>query len=66
MTLSDILADVTGEELLTKDTHDLERPSWTEIARLAYSFYEMRGRTDGHDVDDWLFAERELRHHYRS
>ena len=50
---------------MTKHTDDVERPSRGEIARLAYDFYEMRGRTDGHDVDDWLSAERELRHHYR-
>ncbi|RPH64665.1 MAG: DUF2934 domain-containing protein [Acidobacteria bacterium] len=35
------------------------------MARLAYHFYERRGRRDGHDVDDWLSAERELAHHYR-
>ena len=44
---------------------DRERPSRDEIARLAYNFYETRGRRDGHDVDDWLSAERELIHHYR-
>jgi hypothetical protein len=65
MTLSDISADVTGDDLVTKHTDDLERPSRGEIARLAYDFYEMRGRRDGHDVDDWLSAERQLRHHYR-
>ena len=66
MTLSDIPADVTGEELATHDTRDRARPSPHEIARLAYDFYEMRGQRDAHDVDDWLSAERELRHHYRS
>ena len=65
MRLSDISADVTGDHLVTKDTADVERPSRGEIARLAYDFYEMRGRRDGHDVDDWLSAERQLRHHYR-
>ena len=28
-----------------------------EIARLAYEFYEQRGRQDGHDVEDWVAAE---------
>jgi hypothetical protein len=65
MTPSDIVSAVsTGEYLVEMDTHDGERPSRKEIARLAYDFYEMRGRTHGHDVDDWLSAERELRHHY--
>jgi Protein of unknown function (DUF2934) len=31
-----------------------------EIAQRAYALYEARGREDGHDVDDWLEAEREL------
>jgi hypothetical protein len=50
---------------MTKDTGGRERPSRDEIARLAYYFYETRGRRDGLDVDDWLAAEQELRHHYR-
>jgi len=32
-----------------------------DVARRAYALYVARGRTDGHDVDDWLQAERELR-----
>jgi len=31
-----------------------------DIARRAYQRYEERGREPGHDVDDWLHAEREL------
>jgi hypothetical protein len=65
MTISDIAATLTGERLMTKYTGGHERPSCNEIARLAYRFYEWRGRRDGHDVDDWLSAERELKHHYR-
>ena len=30
------------------------------IARLAYQRFEERGREHGHDLDDWLEAEREL------
>ena len=30
------------------------------IARRAFELYESRGREDGHDVEDWLEAEREL------
>ena len=65
MTLSDIAATLTGEQMLTKDTGGRERPSRDEIARLAYYLYETRDRHDGHDLDDWLSAERELTHHYR-
>ena len=41
-------------------THD-------EIAQVAYSLYEPRGRQDGHDghdVEDWLRAEQELVRHF--
>jgi hypothetical protein len=31
------------------------------VQRRAYEIYEQRGREDGHDWDDWLQAERELR-----
>ena len=29
-----------------------------EIERVAYDLYEQRGRIDGHDLEDWLEAER--------
>jgi hypothetical protein len=32
-----------------------------DIARRAYDLYLTRGGEPGHDVDDWLQAERELR-----
>jgi len=31
-----------------------------QVARRAYELYEQRGGADGHDIDDWLLAEREL------
>ncbi len=31
-----------------------------EVAGLAYRFYVERGRCDGHDLEDWLRAEREV------
>ena len=65
MTISDIAANLTGERMMTKYTGGPERPSRNEIARLAYHFYETRGRRDGQDVDDWLAAEQELTYHYR-
>jgi len=30
------------------------------VRRRAYELYEERGRTDGHDMDDWLRAESEI------
>jgi Protein of unknown function (DUF2934) len=65
MTISDIAAIVTGERLFGKNTSARERPSPDEIARLAYEFYEARGRPHGHDIYDWLSAEQQLMHHYR-
>jgi len=29
-----------------------------EIARVAYELYEKRGRAHGHELEDWLDAER--------
>jgi hypothetical protein len=37
------------------------QPSHGEIAALAYSYWEARGRQGGSPAEDWLRAERELR-----
>ena len=37
------------------------RVSHDEIARLAHKFWAERGRQHGHDAEDWLRAEQELR-----
>jgi hypothetical protein len=55
-----IVARLTGERGMGKDTSGRARPSPLEVARRAYSLYEARGRADGGDVEDWLTAEREL------
>ncbi|MGA2155991.1 MAG: DUF2934 domain-containing protein [Bryobacteraceae bacterium] len=39
----------------------LATPSHTEIAALAYSYWEARGRQGGSHCEDWFRAERELR-----
>ena len=31
-----------------------------QISRRAYELYETRGRADGHDLEDWLRAEKEI------
>jgi len=36
------------------------QPTREQIAARAYQLYLERGRTDGHDVDDWMQAEYEL------
>jgi hypothetical protein len=65
MTLRDVAAALTGERVFGKYTGVGARPSREEIARLAYQFYEARGRQNGRDVEDWLTAEDELTRHYR-
>jgi hypothetical protein len=49
--------------LLTPETQTIEpHPNIEEeIRRRAYELYEARGRQDGHDVDDWLRAEAEIK-----
>lgn len=42
------------------DTH-LGPSTHDEIAKRAYELFEARGREHGHDLDDWLQAERQLR-----
>jgi hypothetical protein len=51
---------LAGSESLTAETH----PTREETELLAYQIYVERGGADGHDVDDWLQAERELAEKY--
>ncbi len=52
--------------IATENSARTPRPSWPErateqdIARRAYELYTSRGCEAGHDIDDWLQAEREL------
>lgn len=41
-------------------------PTLDEIALRAYQIYQRRGGVHGHDVDDWVEAERQLRKEHRS
>jgi len=34
------------------------------IRQRAYELFEERGQQPGHEVEDWLQAERELKHHW--
>ncbi len=40
---------------------EFRAPEREEIAKLAYSYWEARGRRHGSELEDWLRAERELR-----
>jgi len=46
---------------LSMPPNDSPRHDADLIALRAYQRYEARGREDGHDMDDWLAAEQELR-----
>jgi DUF2934 family protein len=59
-----IIGATTGGNWMGKRTDALQRPTREEIARLAYRRYEASGRQDGKDLEDWLLAEQELKHHY--
>ena len=60
-----IMPYIAGERSMAKDTIGGDHPTRDEVARLAYHLYEVRGRQDGYDIEDWLRAERELTHHYK-
>ena len=55
---SPLLVRITGEALMAKYTGG--GVNRVAIARRAFELWERRGRPHGHDVDDWLMAEREL------
>jgi hypothetical protein len=63
-TADQIIASIIGEGWMGKNTSGPARPMRNEIAQLAYRMWEANGRQDGHDVEDWLRAERQLVHHY--
>ena len=51
---------LVGSESRTAEAH----PTQEEIELRAYQIYFERGGAHGHDVDDWLEAERELDERY--
>ena len=59
--------DASDAEPMTSDAQPMTLPptdtriEGDEIAARAYELYESRGGEHGHDWDDWLEAERQLR-----
>jgi hypothetical protein len=51
----------TAADRTSKTLADRSAPVMDEIAGYAYALYLSRGGADGHDVEDWLQAERALR-----
>ena len=56
-----VTAHAAGEWGMGPNTGGRRPPTRDEIAQLAFHLYESRGRQDGHDVEDWLRAEEQLR-----
>jgi len=48
------------QEADTQPSFTESRPDADRVAQRAYERYEARGREDGHDMEDWFEAEREL------
>ena len=47
------------------NTMDRTAENMSELIReRAYQLFEERGRRSGHELDDWLQAEREIRRRY--
>jgi len=55
-----VISNAVGEWGREANTDGRRPPTHDEIAQLAFSLYESRGRQDGHDIEDWLRAEHEL------
>jgi hypothetical protein len=52
----------TPEAIQTDDAPVTQPPpTHEEIRRRAYEIYLSRGAADGHDLEDWLQAERDFR-----
>jgi hypothetical protein len=54
------------QDMLTNSNPTVKSPNPTreEIELRAFQIFIERGGTDGHDVDDWVEAERELHEEY--
>ncbi len=55
-----VTSSAAGEWGMGPNTGGRRAPTHDEIAQLAFNLYESRGRQDGHDVEDWLRAEKKL------
>jgi hypothetical protein len=42
------------------EQHEMKTPSRDDVARRAYELFQARGAEPGHDLENWLEAEREL------
>ena len=52
--------DVVTDTPAVESSLEPDRIERDRIAERAYELYESRGREGGHELEDWLAAEREL------
>jgi Protein of unknown function (DUF2934) len=52
--------DWNGQDEQPREMNGITNPADEEIAQRAYELYLARGGTDGHDLEDWLEARRQL------
>jgi Protein of unknown function (DUF2934) len=52
---------VTPEDQLSIAAEDRRAITKDDVAQRAYELFPARGRVEGHDVEDWLEAERQLK-----
>jgi transposase len=50
----------SSESTTTVQTDERAQQSYARISERAYALYEQHGRRDGHALDDWLEAERQV------
>ncbi len=55
-----VVGRVPRQDAQTPPSFTESQPDADRIAQRAYERYEARGREDGHDMEDWFVAEREL------
>jgi Protein of unknown function (DUF2934) len=55
------MSDVLQGGMMPKQTARKREPTDAEIAHRAFELYLARGGDHGHDVADWIEAERQLR-----
>ena len=53
-----------SEARTTNSERQGRRPTTEQIRLRAFQIYEARGRTAGHEVEDWTQAERELKRNF--
>jgi len=46
-----------------QSTQDNNHPDHDEVARRAYELFQVRNGKPGHELEDWLQAERETNEH---